>query len=146
MPTAAKLVAALCFAVLGLLLAEIYKLGVPERSFWGYFSIICAGIGLLNGWFVMGSLAGRGLYASLGFGARTAITMVVWAVLIFSIYEMVYLSTKMRYGGPMEALLGAVRIAMNHSWSLMTVPMVGAILVGGVVAGAVTEFAASRWR
>jgi hypothetical protein len=72
--------------------------------------------------------------------------MVVWAVLLFSIYEMVYLSTKMRYGGPMEALLGAVRIAMNHAWSLMTVPMVGAILGGGIVAGAVTEFAANRWR
>jgi hypothetical protein len=57
MPKAARLVAALAFAALGYLAAEVFKNTMPERTVWGYFNPISAVIGLLCGWGIIGSWA-----------------------------------------------------------------------------------------
>src|SRR6056297_1256011 len=106
MPTAAKLLAAVAFAALGFLAAETVKPHMVEGTQFGVFSYICAGIGALCGWMVMGGLVGAGYRAAAGYGVRTAATLVFWALLGFSIYEMILRATKMRYDGPMDALTG----------------------------------------
>jgi hypothetical protein len=145
MPTAAKLIAAIAFAVLAYVVAEIYKTTVPERTVWGAFSPISAGIGLLCGWFVMGRLAGQGYRAAAGYGLRTMVTATFWVVTAFAIYLMILRSMNMRYDGPMEALLGAVDIGLELGRSLATSEVLGTLAVGGVVAGALTEWVGRRW-
>ncbi len=145
MPTAAKLVAAVAFAALAFFAAEIFKGAMPDRTVWGLFNPICAAVGALCGWFVMGGLAGHGYQAATGYGIRTAITCLFWVVILFSIYEAVKRSTKMRYDGPMEAVLGMFDLALEYLQLMVTAPMIAAVLLGGALAGALTEWAGRRW-
>jgi hypothetical protein len=94
----------------------------------------------------MGPLAGHGYRASLGYGLRTAVTVVFWGLLVFSIYEMILRSMKMRYDGPMEALLGAVDLALEHGRAMLNAPVLTTLFTGGILAGLVVEWAGRRWR
>lgn len=146
MPTAAKLTALVLFAVLGFALAEIFKTAVPERTEFGILSPVSALIGGLCGWIVMGSLAGRGLSAAWGYGVRTAVTAVGFALLGWSLYEMIVRSTKGRYGGsPMEALMGAVSLMLENGAKMLTPEFIGTVILGGAVAGIAVELSSRRW-
>lgn len=145
MPTASKLISAAAFALIAFIAAELYKTTVPERTEWGQLSLICAGIGLLCGWLVMGTLTGRGYRAATGYGLRTSVTIMFWILIGFSIYEMVKRSTNLRYDGPMEAVLGSFELAMEFAVSMATVPVIGTFAIGGIVAGALAEWVGRRW-
>lgn len=145
MPTAAKIVGAICFAIFGYFAAVAVKPVMPEGTQFGWFLEISAFIGLLNGWFVMGRLTGGGVRAGIGSGMRTSITVVVWALLFFSIYEMVKRSTKMRYDGPMEAVTAAFGLMLDYGRLLLTPEIIATVLIGGAIGGAVTEWAGKRW-
>ena len=115
MPTASKIVAAICFALFGVIAAETFKSAMPDGTQFGYFLPITALIGLSNGWWVMGRLTGYGYRSAMGSGIRTAITIAVWAVLVFSIYEMVLRSMNVnRYDGPMEAIVAAFGLMLDY--------------------------------
>lgn len=146
MPTAARLFAALAFAVVGYLAAEAFKPQMPEGTPFGAFSLIVGLIGLLTGWIVMGGLAGRGYRASAGSGLRTSVTIVFWALLVFSIYQMIGLALKKQYDGPMEALVAIVGLMYENAQLLLTVPVLGVLAVGGVAGGWLSEWASRRWR
>ena len=146
MPTAAKIVGAICFALFGAVAAEMVKPALPESTQFGLFVPICAVIGLLNGWLVMGRLTGHGYRDAMGSGVRTAITIVVWALLVFSIYEMILRSMHVnRYDGPMEAVTAAFGLMLDYGKVLLTPVILGTFLVGGLIGGAVTEWAGKRW-
>lgn len=148
MPTAAKLVAALAFALVGYFAAQAVKLpGVlPEGTQFGWFSEITAGIGFLCGWIVMGGLVGKGYPEAVASGLRISVTIVFWALLGFSIYEMVLLSMKMRYDGPMEAVLAVFDLMLDYGKRLFTLPIIGTLAVGGVLGGIAAEYAGRHWR
>jgi hypothetical protein len=146
MPTASKLFSAAAFAIIGFIAAELYKTTMLERTEWGQLSLICAAIGLLCGWQVMGTLTGHGYRPSVGYGLRTSATMVFWILIGFSIYEMVKRSMNMRYNGPMEAVLGSFELAMEFAVSMASVPVIGTFAIGGVVGGALAEWVSRRWK
>lgn len=146
MPTAAKIVGAVCFAIFGYFLAVAVIPVLPEGTQIGRMREITAFIGLLNGWFVMGRLTGLGYRAGIGSGIRTAITIVIWALIVFSIYEMVVRSTKLRYDGPMEAVTAAFGLMLDYGKLLLTKEIIGTILIGGGIGGAISEWAGRRWK
>ncbi len=146
MPTAAKLVAAVAFAVIAWLAAELCKPAMPEGTQFGYFTQICAVIGLLCGWFVMGSLVGRGMGSAMGYGVRTSVTIAAWALLGFCGYEMILRSMKMRYDGPMEAVLAVFDLMIERGQLMLTPEVLGTLLVGGLVGGVMAEWAGRQWR
>jgi hypothetical protein len=145
MPTAAKLVAAVLYAIVGFFAAEAVKPQMPEGTQFGLFSVVVAAIGLGCGWMVMGRLAGRGYSAAVGSGVRTAVTIVFWGLLVFSIYEMLRQSMRMRYDGPMEALQGVLELMYGYGQVLLAPMVLGVLAVGGVLAALVTEWAKARW-
>jgi hypothetical protein len=148
MPTAAKAVAALAFALVAYFAAQGVKApGVmPEGTQFGWFSEITAGIGFLCGWIVMGGLVGRGYGEAAASGLRVSVTILFWALLGFAIYDMVLLSTKLRYDGPMEAVLDVFNIMMVNGRRILTVEILGILAVGGVLAGCAAEWAGKRWK
>ncbi len=147
MPTAAKLVAAVMFALVGFLSAEAFKPQMPPGTQFGYFVPIVAAIGLAVGWRVMGRLAGQGYGAAAGFGLRTSITIVFWALLVFSIYRMVQLAlSAMPYAGPMEAVVGIFDEAMKYGRLLWARDLLITLAAGGIVGGMATEWASRRWK
>ncbi len=145
MPTAAKLFAAVSFAVLGFIAAEVFKSTVERQEAFGSFSLIVAALGLLIGWSVMGSLAGRGYRASIGYGLRTSVTLAFWALLGFSIYQMLQLALKKRYDGPMEAVVGIFNLMLENGQRMLTPELLITFGVGGVVGGFMAEWASRRW-
>lgn len=146
MPTAAKIVGAISFAIFGYFAALAVIPVLPEGTQIGRMREISAFIGLLNGWFVMGRLTGKGYRAGIGSGIRTAITVVIWALLVFAIYEMVLRSTKLRYDGPMEAVTAAFGLMLEYGKLLLTKEIIGTILIVGGICGAITEWAGKRWK
>jgi len=146
MPTAAKLVAAIAFALLGFLTAELVKPLMPEGTQFGFFSLACAAIGALSGWRVMGVLTGRTYRAAVESGLRTMLTMVFWCVLLLAIYDMVEQSMKLRYDGPVEAIQAIFSISLGYLRIMVNAGVIAALLVGGVLGGLVTEWASRRWR
>jgi hypothetical protein len=145
MPTAAKLVASVLFALLSFFIADLYAQGITDGTRTTYLLPGCAAIGLICGWRVMGRLVGKGMGDALGSGIRTALTIVFFALLLFSIYDMVVTSTKGLYDGPMEAVLAIFDIMLSYGRGLVTPELIGTILVGGGLAGMATEWVDRRW-
>ena len=65
MPTAARIVAAICIAFVAWIVSGLVKRAMPAGTDFGYFVVICVVIGLACGWTILGSRADRG---RLGFG------------------------------------------------------------------------------
>lgn len=145
MPTAAKLVAAVIFAAVAWLAARAFVPSLPEGTQIGYMPEMCAALGLVIGWLVMGGLVGKGYVEAVGFGIRTSVTILFWATLGFAIYEMILRSTKMMYDGPMQALLGVFDLMIYYGKMMGSPEFIGVLLVGGVLGGVASEWAGRRW-
>lgn len=146
MPTAARLFAAAAFAAIGFFAAELYKAGLPPETQFGKFSAICTLIGILCGWFVMGRLAGKGMRAAMGSGLRTSANMVFYAMLLFSVYEMVLRSLRKRYDGVFEAVEGTFDIALTYGLALLRPEPLIVLVLGGMAGGMLAEWASRQWR
>ena len=94
----------------------------------------------------MGGLVGRGYQAAMGFGLRTMGQAVILVVMVFSIYEAVLRSAKLRCDGPMEAVLGMFRFALDHLGKMATSPMTGTPLPGGILGSGAAKWANRRWK
>lgn len=145
MPTAGKLVAALLFAALGFVAAELFKPAMPDGTSFGPFSFICAGIGAVSGWLVIGPRAGGGRAVGISTGLQAALTMAFFCLLGFSIYLMVGLSLRKIYDGPMEAISGVFELMIEHGLLMLSVPVLGVLLIGGPICGLISDWAGRRW-
>ena len=146
MPTGAKAMGAVTFAVVGWLTANAYIPNMPEAQTVGSFREWTALLGGVIGWKVMGNSVGKGYVGAIGSGWKTTILLVFFALLLFGIYEMLLLSVKMRYDGPFEAIVDVFKRMMERSVPLASVGVLGVMAVGGAVAGVLTENASRRWR
>ncbi len=146
MPTGAKAMAAICFAVVGWLVANAYVPNMPEATSVGYFREYVGVLGALVGWKVMGNSVGKGYWAAIGSGCKTVVVLIIVALLLFGLYEMLQESVRMRYDGPIEAILDVFNRMMIRSVPLLSVSVLAAGAIGGAVAGLLTENASRRWR
>ena len=82
MPTAARLTAAICIAALGLVFAFLTIPFFPESRPPGFWFPLNGIVGLLVGWTVMGSRAGRGMTAGIGNGITGAVALLFWVLFL----------------------------------------------------------------
>jgi hypothetical protein len=146
MPTGAKAIGAICFAVVGWLIANAYVPNMPEATTVGYFRELVGLVGAVVGWRVMGNSVGKGYVGAIGSGWKTVIVLVIFALLLFGLYEMLRESVRMRYDGPIEAILDVFNRMMVRSVPLLSINVLAFAAIGGAVAGLVTENASRRWR
>lgn len=146
MPTAAKLVAAVSFAVLAWVSCIVLESVLPAGTRIGYayeVSMVCAA---LIGWFVSGA-AKRSSYAeAAATGLRTTTTTVVAALLVLATVTMWNNATRGRYRGPMDATLDIFSKFVDFGALLLPWAMLGTLFFGGMIAGMATEWAGRRWR
>ncbi|MDP4033815.1 MAG: TrgA family protein [Pseudorhodobacter sp.] len=147
MPTAAKLVAAIAFALIAYLAAHFYALAMPEGRPSGVLREVSAVVGVLCGWFVMGPFAprARNRVDSMGAGIRTSLTIVVVVVLIFACADMLDRAMKGRYKTPLDAMLGIFEQALGLVPPLAQPDILGVLLLGGLVGGALAHWAGQKW-
>lgn len=145
MPTAAKLIGAIVFAVMVWLVSDLVIGELPEGSPAPWLHEVNAAFGALMGWRVMGSRAGEGAVRSMGLGLSTVAAILFWCLLTWGGYQMTLNSTRMRYGGPVEALQDMANIMVEYLVMIATAPIIGSLILGGVLCGWLTEKAAARW-
>ncbi|CUH53648.1 TrgA family protein [Shimia marina] len=143
MTTSNKLIAAICLAFIGGLVAEFVKPQMPEGSDPGQMTLISAAVGLVVGWRVMGPRAGRS--GPIELGLIGVFWLVFWGLATFGTIEMLRLALRRRFDEPVEALENLVRIALEYSLYLSATPILITLLAGVVVSGTVTNFAHRRW-
>jgi uncharacterized membrane protein len=130
---------------LAALAAHLFIPVLPEGTQIKMFRELSAVIGLFCGWFIMGRSTGRGMAEGLNRGLVTAVAVLFWCLLLFSIYFMIRKSTRMMYDGPMDAVLGVLELMLEYG-SLLRYPATPAVLaVGGMLGGMLAEAVARRW-
>jgi len=145
MPTAAKLVAAVIFALVAAAGAILYIPLLPDGTQTGWLIPGCAGLGLISGWRVMGANVGRSYAEAVATGLRAIITTVFFAGLLFAIYVMIMRSMHMLYKGPLEALLAVFAIMLEYGRLMFDPTFIGVLALGGAIGGVVAEFVGRRW-
>ncbi|MEM8654165.1 MAG: TrgA family protein [Pseudomonadota bacterium] len=146
MPDAAKLVAALGLGIVAFIASRmIMPLFDPETNF-GWFTQVNIVVGLVTGWMVIGTRAGRGMTSAINVGLTGPVVLVFWALFIQSCNEMVRIAMKNRYDGAFEALTDIFTIGAEWALLMSTVPIWAMLLVGGVITGIATEYAWRTWR
>lgn len=146
MPTGAKLAAALTFAVVGWITTNYYVPNMPDVEVAGNVREGVALIGAIVGWRVMGPAVGKGYLEAAGSGIKTAVLVVFFALLLFSLYEMLMNSVKMRYDGAFDAITDVFTTMARRSQALFSVGVLVSMIVGGIVAGIISENVGRRWR
>jgi hypothetical protein len=138
-----KLVAASCLAIIGGLVAEFVKPQMPEGSNFGNMTLISAGVGLVVGWRVMGRRAGRS--SSLELGLVGVAALVFWGLVLFGLIEMFRLAMRRRLDEPVEAMERAVTVALEYGLYLLHPSVLITLLMGAVISGIFTNYAARNW-
>ncbi len=144
MPTFARLVAAVLFAGLAWWTSELIKPLMPTERPMGIFSELNAAIGLVMGWRIQGKRAGNGYNAAIGISLTTVAAIVFWGLLLNSGVVMIELSLRKAYGGAVEALVGVVDLMAIHGKIMLDPTVIATLLIGGLLAGMVTEWASKR--
>ena len=146
MPTAARLMAAVCLAVVGYIISRMVMPLMPESTDFGYFIPLNICLGLVVGWVVMGRRAGRGTTAAINNGLTGVFVLMLWGVGLQAINEMVRLAMRNRYDGPLEAIVAVFQIGAEFAVMIATGPIGLALLISAVVSGLLTEYASRHWR
>ncbi len=146
MPDAARLVAAICLAILAFIVSGQIVPLMPESTDFGYFVYVNVILGALVGWFVMGSRAGRGVTSAINNGLTGVMVFVLWGLFIQATNEMVRLAMRNRYDGPLEAVVDVFKIGAEYGLILLVPLVIGTLVVGAVLSGLATEVAWRKWR
>ncbi|WP_146587826.1 TrgA family protein [Puniceibacterium confluentis] len=146
MPTAAKLFSAVCLAILGYLVSEAIKPLMPEGTGFGIFSYLNATIGFFCGWVIVGNRAGRGVSAAISNGLTGMFAMVCIGLFVQAVVQMVDMAMRHRFSGPVEAFAAVFEIAIEYGGIMMHSSVLILLLVGALVTGFVSEFAARNYR
>ncbi|WP_262879183.1 TrgA family protein [Roseicyclus sediminis] len=147
MPTAAKLVAAILFFVVGWQAATFTLLTFPPEMAATYFPLSIAMIGLWQGWMVSGSRAGQGVGVALGNGVRCGVQVAFFGILLFALRTMFMRSANLRYDSPGEAVIATLDLFLQYFLQTLEIPHIWAtLLIGGAIAGLLTEAAGRLWR
>lgn len=146
-PTAAKLVAAVILGITGFVLSLLVVPMLQEGTNVGWFPLVNIVIGLFSGWITVGRRAGRGTSGAIGNGLTGGAVLMFWGLFVQSFNEMLRLSLRNRYDGPVQALTDMLE--MGYEWGLLalTSPLFSlTLLLGAVAAGLSAEIAARLWR
>lgn len=146
MPTAAKLVAALCFGFLAWVVCIVLEGVMPDNQRVGYLYPVSILLAAICGWFVSGAAARARLAEAAATGMRTAVTAALVVLVAFAVGTMWDTAMRGRYRGPMDAVLDIVHRFLEFGGMMISVPVIATLLIGGAVAGMVTESAGRRWR
>ncbi|SEQ83366.1 hypothetical protein SAMN04488092_11461 [Thalassovita taeanensis] len=146
MPTAARLVAAVVLAALAWFVSDLIRPLMPEGLYFGWFNYVNAGLGLICGWRVIGARAGRGMSDAIGNGLTGGVVLVFWAIFLQSLNEMLRLSMRHAYKGPVDGLQDMFRIGFDYARVLLDPGVATSLVVGSIVVGILAELSNRIWR
>ncbi len=145
MPTAARLMAAICLAFVGYIVSLMVMPLMPESTNFGNFVPINVFLGFCVGWIVMGSRVGRGKTAAINNGLTGVFVLMLWGIGLQAANEMMRLAMRHRYDGPFEAIVAIFQIGAEYAVLIATMSIGVVLVIAAVISGLVTEFVGNRW-
>lgn len=145
MPTMGRMVGAILFGALAWYVSTMIPPLYPEGTNLGYFQELNTFFGLFVGWTIAGPRAGTGYSAAISYGITAMVALVVMGLFFNSAISMVKQSLRKRYDGPGEAVTHVFEMFVEHGWRIATAEIVGTLVIGGIIAGLVTEFFGRRF-
>lgn len=148
MPTAARIVAAVCIAFVAWVVSGLIKLRMSDQPDFGYFVPICVIVGALCGWMILGRRADRGRlgYSSaIGVGLSAMAMTVFWVLLFFSFAESFVIAMERTFHDPMKVIYGVYPIAQEHLMTLYDTDIIVWLVFGGAITGILAHMAGQKW-
>lgn len=146
MPTAGKLIACIVFGAVGFAVGTQAIATLKEMSAISYLAPLGAAVGAAVGWLVLGPDMTQGLMRGISSGVKGAVFFAVNFLGIVGVVTMLRLTTRGRYGSPMEALTDAVAQAIDIGGQLATPEVLGTLVIGSMLAGWLGAAAWGRWQ
>ncbi len=137
MPTAARLVGAIAFAIVGFFIFNAMLPEYGDDTVPRFLLPLCIGAGLWAGWVLCGKHA-HSVVSGIGTGLTAGIAQGFWILLIMSFVRMIEQSLRRRYDGPMEAVVDVFTIMFDNGVMFGTTLMAITVLGGSVIAGMIT--------
>lgn len=142
MPTASRAIAALALAML--LAATAHFLITPRLPEWrapGHMVPVAAVIGAICGWRFFASKTGPlGMMRAASVGVTASVIAVILAALTLTAWLTLRASMRRRYHGLEEAFEGWLSYLTRETEPLWSLPVLGAVIVGGALIGMVAGF------
>ena len=146
MPTFAKLVAAVVFAIVGYWAAVVYNTGLPGNVSLPRLPMSMLGLGVMLGWFSMGPTAGKGYRESIAYGLRTSVLIGFLAMFGVALVIMLRKSTNRMYrADPFAAVLDIPDLMYQYGQYLLQADVLMVLGAGGIIGGLLVELTARRW-
>lgn len=145
-PTAAGLVGAVVFFLVGWVAALQVLETMPEGMSATYFPLTIALIGLWQGWSVAGRGVDDGPGVAVAYGVRCVVQVAFVGLALFAVRAVYLRAINLRYDGFDEAVVATLEQFVAYLLQSLTLPIWGVLLAGGVFGGLICEAAARRWR
>lgn len=146
MPTAAKLIAGIFLGLLAVLVAYIYQLDYPTRTFEMEFYLVSGLIGFCVGWYTLGQKAYFGGWKSIMAGIRSVVALAIVSSILFGLYHVFVGMGDHAYHNPMQVPITWIRISIAYFSSSLRVDIWSVMIIVGALAGRVTGIANWHWR
>jgi len=146
MPTASRMIGAVLFAALAFIVSEMFKPLMPEGTDMGRFSEYNAVIGFVCGWVFMSLRYGAKGSSAIGSGLTGMFATLFWVMILNNTAEMLRLSVRKQYDGPVEAIVGVFQLMIKYGAMMATPEIIITLLLSGVVIGMICGWAARNWR
>lgn len=148
MPTAARIISALCIAFIAWVVSGLIKQLMPDEPDFGVFVPLCVVVGALCGWKILGLRADRGKlgYANaIGVGLSAMAMTVFWVLLIVSAWESFEIAMHRTFHDPMRVIYGLYPIVTEHLQTMSDTDVIVWLVFGGAITGILAHMAGSKW-
>lgn len=145
MPTAGRLAGAVVFFLFGWYIGGIAGPFFPEERPPGYLVPLCAFVGLVVGWRVCGSRAGKGAAGAVSNGLTTTAAFSFCVLGALSFGAMMQNALRNRYDGPMDAIVGMFELMLEQGLAFLDIPFLATIIGGGIICAMIAEFFGKRF-
>lgn len=146
MPTAARAVAAFIMALMGAAAAHYILPLVHDDTIIPYFPCFSGFLGAVTGWISVGRRIDQRKYGSLSAGLTGSALFAFWFVFFQVSYRVLQFALRGRFRRNGDAFDEFVGWFIEYSALLLTFEMLGVLLSGGIVAGAVANIASKYWK
>ena len=141
MPTAGRLAGAIVFGLFGWYLAGLTIPFFPEENAPTFWLPVVSLIGIVIGWKICGSRAGRGYNPAIGIGLTCGFAIGFVAIFAISFNQMISNALRNRYrDGTMEAVVDIFNQMIEYAILFADVTLIVTALVGGVIGAWITEY------
>lgn len=148
MPTAARIVSAVCIAFIAWVVSGLIKQLMPDEPDFGIFVPLSVGIGAICGWTILGRRADRGRlgYANaIGVGLSAMAMTVFWVLLFVSAWESFSVAISRTFHDPMKVIYNLYPIALEHIQTMNDTDVLVWLGFGGAITGILAHMAGSKW-